>query len=157
QRLEQCRYIAAPPLGIEDQQKHGFVGWQPTEFTDPALFQDDPQVQAMISAAANTMSSKTVLQDYRTGRNVDPNAFDVLKNDTEGVYSFPLSRLNGRRWGIRERIFETAANYPDNLTIKTNCLVTRILFDGNSATGVEYLEAPYLYRASSLAKQSGPE
>jgi len=30
---------------------------------------------------------------------------------------------------------------PNNLIVKTNCLVTRVLFDSdNNATGVEYLE-----------------
>ena len=156
ERLEQCRYIAPPFVGFEDAQRHGFNGWQPTELTDPNIYLSDPQTKAIIEAAANVMGHPGDMVDYAQNK-LDPNAWDVVKNDTDGLYAFPMSRLNGRRWGIRERVFETAADLPDNLTLKPNCLVTRVLFDGKRAVGVEYLDAPYQYRASPLAKPDGPE
>jgi choline dehydrogenase-like flavoprotein len=155
-RLEQCRYIAPPPFGFQDPQRHGFDGWQPTEMTDPKLYTSEPNIKAMIQAAVNVVGPASAMDDYAQNK-LDPNSWDAAKNDTEGLFSFPMSRLNGRRWGIRERIFETAAALPNNLIIKSNCLVTRVLFDGKVAVGVEYIESPNAYRASPLAKADAPE
>jgi choline dehydrogenase-like flavoprotein len=51
------------------------------------------------------------------------------------------------------------ARHPDRLQIRTNVLVTRILFDAaNRATGVAFLEGERLYRAHpSPAEPEGPE
>jgi len=59
---------------------------------------------------------------------------------------------------VREHVLQTAAALPNNLIIKSNCLVTRVLFDknGKSVTGVEYIQGPQLYRASPLAAQTAP-
>jgi choline dehydrogenase len=44
------------------------------------------------------------------------------------------------------------SRFPDKLTVKTNALVTRVLFDAdNSAVGVEYLEGAHQYRADPRA------
>ena len=39
----------------------------------------------------------------------------------------------------------------------TNALVTRVLFNGTTAVGVEYLPGNATYRASPLASPTGPE
>ena len=46
----------------------------------------------------------------------------------QGLYSFPLMRLNGARYGVREHVLQTAALLPNNLILMTNCLVTKVLF-----------------------------
>src|SRR5262249_20575583 len=81
---------------------------------------------------------------------LDCNDYQVTLNDTPGIYTIPMSRLNGARWSVRDHVLETAADYP-NLTIMTDCLVTRVIMDGGTATGVEYMQGSHLFRASPMA------
>ncbi|HEU5058496.1 MAG TPA: GMC family oxidoreductase [Kofleriaceae bacterium] len=82
--------------------------------------------------------------------------------DTEGVYTFPLATSGRRRNGTRERILSTAAEgFP--LTVKTQALVTRVLFaeesdqDGKPrAIGVEFLDGARLYRADMVGTDDDP-
>jgi choline dehydrogenase-like flavoprotein len=56
----------------------------------------------------------------------------------------------GRRSSPREFLLETQAAHPDRLTIWTDCLATKVLFDrGNppQAVGVEFLRGKHLYQA----------
>jgi choline dehydrogenase len=154
QRMEQCRYAAPPPVGARDTARHGFDGWQPTEMADPQIFLADPQLQQMIQAAANSMGEPGDLAGYAESK-LDPNDYTVIRHDTEGIYTFPMSRLDGARWSVRDHVLETAANYP-NLTVMTDCLVTRVVMDGENATGVEYMQGSHLYRASPMADPKAP-
>jgi choline dehydrogenase len=81
---------------------------------------------------------------------LDPNDYTITEGDVQGLYNFPMSRLDGARWGVRDRVLETAALYP-NLTVLTDCLVTRVIMDGETAAGVEYMQGAHLYRASPMA------
>ena len=150
QRLERCRY-ATPPVG-PDTARHGFNGWQTTELPDPQIFLADPQIHMMLQAAQDQLGTPTSLQDYAAGK-LDPNDYSVTVANKEGLYGLPLSRLNGARLSVRDHVLETAAAYA-NLQVMTNCLVTRVLMDGNMATGVEYMQASNLYRASPLSNPS---
>jgi choline dehydrogenase len=150
-RLEDCRYL------IQAGSRHGTNGWQPTEMIDSSIYTADPQVLEIMQKTVGALghpNDLTLLADNA----LDPNNWNVNKNDIPGLYSFPLSRLNGARYGVREHVLETAAALPNNLIVMTNCLVTRVLFDsdGQTATGVEYIQGPQLYRASPLAAQTGP-
>jgi choline dehydrogenase len=149
QRMEQCRYAAPPPIGAPDTARHGFDGWQTTELADPQIFLADPQITQMIQAGANVMGKPGDLTAYGQGP-LDPNDYKITQNDTQGLYTLPMSRLDGARWGVRDHVLETAANYP-NLTLMTDCLVTRVIMDGPNATGVEYMQGSHLYRASPMA------
>jgi choline dehydrogenase len=86
---------------------------------------------------------------------LDFNDWNVVKNDQPGVFPPPLTRLHGFRSGLREHILQTAAQLPNNLVIMTNSLVSRVLFDGRKAIGVEYMPGAHLYRASPLTP-NGP-
>jgi len=151
ERLEDCRYL------IQAGSRHGTNGWQPTEMIDSSIYTADPQVlnimQKTVGALGQPNDFNLLAQNA-----LDPNNWTVNQYDTPGLYSFPLSRLNGARYGVREHVLETAAALPNNLIVMTNCLVTRVLFasDGQTATGVEYIQGPQLYRASPLAAQTGP-
>jgi choline dehydrogenase len=87
---------------------------------------------------------------------------DLAEGDTEGVYTFPLATNQRKRNGTRERILATAAEgFP--LTVKTQALVTRVLFadepgeDGRPrAIGVEFLDAGRLYRADMIGSDDDP-
>jgi choline dehydrogenase len=81
---------------------------------------------------------------------LDPNDYTVIQNDSQGIYTVPMSRLDGARWSVRDHVLETAAEYP-NLTIMTDCLVTRVIMEGDTATGVQYMQGSHLYRASPMA------
>jgi len=155
-RIEQCRYIVRPSDGGQDPLDHGFDGWQPTEMLDTSIFTADPQLNTILQSAANQIGTPSTMSDYAQNK-LDPNAKAVLDKETEGLYAFPMSRLNGVRRGIRERILETATALPNNLIIMTNALVTRVLFNGTTAIGVEYLPGNATYRASPLASPTGPE
>ncbi len=153
QRIERCRYVAAQS-GDTDSERHGFDGWQPTEIADPQFFYDDPQFRKMLYVAEDLMGKPGDVDSLLQNR-LDPNDYAVTKSDRTGLYTIPLSTRNGARSGLREHVLQTAAAYP-NLTIMTNCLATRILLDGDTATGVEYMQAPNLYRASPLADPNAP-
>jgi choline dehydrogenase len=153
QRMEQCRYTA-PPFGGPDTARHGFDGWQPTEMANPQIFLADSQLVQMIQAATDGMGKSGDFTTYGQSF-LDPNDYGVIQNDTQGIYTLPMSRLDGARWGVRDHVLETAANYP-NLTIMTDCLVTRVIMDGDTATGVEYMQGSHLYRASPMADPKAP-
>ena len=154
QRMEQCRYAAPPLLGQPDTAQHGFDGWQPMEMADTGIYLSDPQLTKMLQTAATQFGPAGAFAGYQKNT-LDPNAESVVQANTPGLYTLPMQRLDGQRWGVRDHILETAAQYP-NLKIMTNCLVTRVIMDGDTAAGVEYLQGEYLYRASPNATPDAP-
>ncbi|MBL4636059.1 MAG: GMC family oxidoreductase [Kofleriaceae bacterium] len=77
--------------------------------------------------------------------------------NVEGVFSFPQSIRNGKRRGSRERVLEALST--GNLTIKTQALVSRVLFANGTESGcdgpcvaneVEFLDGRGLYGAESF-------
>ena len=154
QRLEQCNY-KQPSLETELVERHGFNGWQTTEMPDPQIFLSDPQTARFIDAAETVIGKPGDAQAY-VQEQLDPNNYLSTEEDKEGLYVIPLSRRNGVRWSVRDYVLATAATHP-NLTILTNCLASRILFDKqNTATGVEYLQGANLYHASPLSATATP-
>ncbi|MFO1112468.1 MAG: GMC family oxidoreductase [Rhodospirillales bacterium] len=143
QQLERCRYVARSPL---NPSRHGFNGWQPTEMPDPTVYADDPQIAPIMRAAAREARDQRFSLAKLLAGSLDPNDWR-LRNDRDGVYDIPLFTNNGRRYGPRQFIHETAAKLPDKLIVKTHRLVTRVVFEGTRAVGVEYLEGSHLYRA----------
>jgi len=79
----------------------------------------------------------------------------LREGNVEGVFSFPQTIENGRRYSVRERLLEALST--GNLTIKTQALVSRVLFEnGDGADGcigpcvanqVEFLDGRALYGA----------
>lgn len=148
ERLEQCRYV--DPRTENDAELHGFHGWQSIEMPDPKLFYGEPQTMRILESAESVLGEPGDLDLYLQDK-LDPNNYATTRADREGLYAIPTSTQHGARWSVRDHILETAAAYP-NLTVLTNCLVTRVLMDGdNTARGVEYLQGTNLYRASPLA------
>ncbi len=148
QQLERCRYVARSPL---NPSRHGFDGWQPTEMPDPSVYASDPQIPPIMrAAAAEAHDSRFSLSKLLAGT-LDPNDWR-LRNDRDGIYDIPLFTQNGRRYGPRQFIQETAAKLPNKLIVMTHRLVTRVLFEGRRAVGIEYLEGSHLYRADPNSK-----
>lgn len=155
ERMEQCTYVERP-TGTDNPTRHGFDGWLTTEVTDPMLFYKDSNMQRILRSAALEAGDESILDAYLRTQ-LDPNSWARSLQDTEGFYNIPQTTRNGRRRAPRELIRETAAALPNNLIVKTNTLVTRVLLRGTQAIGVEYLEGAHLYRADPQAPPDGPE
>jgi len=54
-----------------------------------------------------------------------------------GFGHYQVNQRNGRRWSVADAYLKPALKRP-NLTVRTGVQVTRILFDGKRAVGVEY-------------------
>jgi choline dehydrogenase len=156
ERLEQCRYVHQLPGG-RNPSRHGFNGWQPTEIADPTIIVNDKNVLRIVLAAAQQVAKVPARLFDKFFRGVlDPNDWRVQEH-REGMYNMPQFTLQGRRFGPRDFIRQTAAAFPTNLIVKTHSLVTRVLFEGTTAIGVEYLEGAHLYHADPQASSQSPE
>lgn len=101
-------------------------------------------------------AKKQALEDHiknALNRFLDPNDYRVTLGQREGVFLIPISVTPGdrKRVGSRARIQRVAEQFPQNLTVWCNTFVTRILFDGKRAVGVEYVESPKYYDAAREA------
>ena len=109
---------------------HGYHGWLTTSqvnlnYLPPEI---DPMLTIPLSAMVNLNFSKT--NEY-----YDPNCAST--RDTGGLHVMVKATENGRRVGVQNLIKQTEANYPNNLIVQLNTLVTRVLFDNGVAIGVE--------------------
>jgi choline dehydrogenase len=147
ERLERCGYVRRLP---GNPSRHGFEGWQPTEIPDLDTLMDDPKVLRILQAAAREVGDDAFSLPKLFSGKLDPNDWRV-RNNREGLFNVPLFTGGGRRFGTRQFIRRTAAAFPNNLIVKTHCLVTRVLFEGRTAIGVEYLQGNHLYKADPNA------
>jgi choline dehydrogenase len=156
ERLEQCHYVEPSP---ENPSRHGFAGWQPTEIADPNIFRKDKNIRRLVLASAQAVA-KAPLRVFRKFFRAELDVNDWRVQETrEGMYNYSLFTDNGRRFGTRELIKETADALPNNLVVKTDTLVTRVLFEGKppTAIGVEYVDGAHLYRADPNASPEDTE
>jgi choline dehydrogenase len=81
---------------------------------------------------------------------------DVNDPVREGVGYTPVTQRNGRRWSAADAYLHPATRRP-NLTVLTGARARRVLFEGASAVGVEYLQngAVHVARATSEVIVSG--
>ena len=68
-----------------------------------------------------------------------PRNDDFNGSQQEGAGYFQLTAKNGRRWSTAAGYLREARHRP-NLTLETDALATRVLFDGRRATGIEYAQ-----------------
>ena len=155
QRLEHCRYRAILPV---DLGRHGYRGWLTTQINNPLLLTRDAQLRTVVISAVQKAGLSSAI-DPLFNALLDPNDWraETQPGGRQGIYNIPVSVHGAKRNGSREYILATAAALPNNLIIQPHSLVTRVLFDGTRAIGVEYLEGQSLYRADSRAPRSGPE
>lgn len=186
QRIERCHYVRRPWSKWLNRSRHGYDGWLPTCIADPGLLLRDLDLVRMVLSAAETCHESGILNSSGLwqrvlawaesffdpsdwgrvgllarawtwlGSLVDANDWRRLKHRAEGLTLMPLTTDRGVRVGARERIRETERIWPDNLTVKLNALVTRVLLDADKrATGVEFYDGPNLYRADPAAPSDG--
>ncbi|PMD42854.1 GMC oxidoreductase [Hyaloscypha variabilis F] len=107
--------------------------------------QPDPTISALTGLAGTLL--------------VDPNSrLNPNRDSTQGFFQIPLIMKDGARKAVRDFIAATVkGGY--NLTVRENCHVTNITFDTSGskpkATGVNFLDGKYLYRASPLSGDQG--
>ncbi|KAM7188937.1 putative GMC oxidoreductase [Naviculisporaceae sp. PSN 640] len=135
--------------------------WLPTMPTDPTiLLRDLPlarQLVAGASAAGYDVPALTPLARLGQLLLQSPNARVPGRDAIEGYFQVPLTMKFGERMAVREYIQRTVAEgHP--LTVRTNTFVTKINFDRSGskprATGVDFLEGEYLYKASPLHRSN---
>jgi len=156
ERVENCQYAPQQP---GNPSRHGYSGWLPTSIAAPSIFGQDTMVKRFVKAAIDEMYkgagvAASIYQKF-FGAQLDPNDMRVQQN-RDGYYNIPSWEFRGFRASVRDFILQTQQQLPNNLIIQENSLVTRVLFDGTTATGVEYLDAPRLYRADPNPAASAP-
>ncbi len=173
ERLENCRYLPAPGSVKADvnlvlssiaqlfkgheswrdqSEGHGFKGWLTTSEADPLLVLKDQELLGLLlngvrDALVDHIGSPAVGIETR----LDPNDSRNANSGPEGLAFTPLAVASGKRNGPRDFVLRVAQQFPQNLTIQQNCLVTRVLFEGTRAIGVEFIEQPHLYSADPAA------
>lgn len=152
-RLESNRYLLPLAPG------HGYSGWLTTETAPLAIPLKDPELLSMFLGGA--FASGHIVNgvvDLLTLLAADANADTKARDTTEAYYQIPISTKDHSRVGSREFVvavrdaknFDGSKRYP--LDVRLNCHVTKVTFDQSGdeprATGVEFLDGQYLYRAS---------
>lgn len=152
-KLEKNQYLLPGVAG------HGYNGWLETEEPPLSIVLEDPQLLSLLSGGAFALGNLTgSVFDLATLLAGDANADSAARDNTPAYYQIPLSTNQAHRTGSREFVVAVrdAVNadgskaYP--LDVRTNCFVTKVTFDNSTtpprATGVEFLDGQYLYRAS---------
>ncbi|KAL9080418.1 MAG: hypothetical protein Q9157_000803 [Trypethelium eluteriae] len=146
-----------------DQYLDKVYEWLPTEPTDPTILLNDTMLTQHLAGGAAVMGVGPDPLNAVTGLantllNDPNNRANPARDSTQGFYQIPLIMNAGTRTAVREHIQSTVAQgYP--LTVRQNSFVTKINFDTSgstpAATGVEFLDGEYLYRASPLSGGTG--
>jgi len=155
EKLENCHHRPFMRLlswfGI-NPARHGWKGWLHTEKSIPkAAIEDRSLFKIVLRSAKKALELSK--RPVRTMNGLllswaDPNDWRPETEHLSGICYTPLTTRKHARMGTRERVLETADDYP-NLKLQLNALVTRVLLDENNrVTGVEYLVGERLYRAS---------
>lgn len=132
---------------------HGFDGWLTTSEADPLLVLGDDEILKLLLSTVQVAFNSGIehpLQALLT--RLDPNDIRNNKNMREGLAFTPLAVSAGKRNGPRDFLLRTAKEYK-NLTIQLHSLVTRVLFEKQSAIGVEFAQGKHLYQADPQARK----
>jgi len=154
ERLENCHYVEQPLFGFPDSARHGYDGWLKTNNPDLMLLLEDFAILDIVKSAVLKFGFEDAINLIFSGNLLDINHWDVA-DGLEGPFIAPMATgFDYKRRGVREHLLETQAAYPDLLHIRTNALASRVLFDDNTAIGVEFLDGPRLYKADPLRDEA---
>ncbi|MEZ4222661.1 MAG: GMC family oxidoreductase N-terminal domain-containing protein [Polyangiaceae bacterium] len=132
--------------------------WLGVEVPDSTLALGDSKLLSLLASAANAQEPQQEGNPFglpgtagQLSQLLQRDLNDSLSSaETTGLFRIPLATRAGRRSSTREFILDTIARgYP--LTLSTNTLATRVLFDSNAPTravGVEIVTGRRLYQAS---------
>ena len=153
ERLERCRYRPFQRLLSRlgaNPTRHGWGGWLHAEKPEPADAILDDQLRHTLAESFDSALKALDLPSLERLESLgDPNDWRRVKSSEVGACFAPLNTRDHRRIGTRERLLETRTRHPDRLTIESNALATRVLFDGPRAIGVEFLKGEHLYSGGS--------
>ena len=143
-------------------QGHGYDGWLTTETAPLSIVLEDPMLLSMLSGGAFALGNETnSVVNLDTLIAGDANADSDKRDSQPAYYQIPLSTNDAHRTGSREFVVavrdakkeDGSKMYP--LDVRLNCHVTKVVFDETvtppRATGVEFLDGQYLYKASPKA------
>lgn len=152
ERIEACRHRRLERFKARfgwNASRHGWSGWLPVERAIPeSAFRDRDLRDTILSSARAAWDALAApIDEARWDSQGDPNDWRVVSDDAVGIRYTPLTTAGHQRVGVRERLLDVARRWPDRLVIETDALVTRVLFDGTRAVGVEYRKGARLYRA----------
>ncbi|MEO5822086.1 MAG: GMC family oxidoreductase [Vicinamibacteraceae bacterium] len=161
ERLENCRHRRLERFKAKfgwNRSRHGWSGWLPTEKAIPESAMRDRDLRRTLlgSARAAWGALAVPIDRARWESQADPNDWRVVSEDAVGIRYTPLTTDGHQRVGVRERLLDVARRFPDRLVIKTHALVTRVLFDGTRAIGVEYRDGARQYRAHPNPAPAAP-
>jgi choline dehydrogenase len=142
QRLERCDYCEPNAPG------HGFNGYMSNNLFDKQIFDLYPELRDLAEAGQTLPSSY-----YEGNTSLDVNHPAVAAGDS-GAFKTPMHVARQVRISIREYLAATQRQHPDKLFLITGALATKILMQGNHASGVEFMQGPNLYEAAKLYNPS---
>lgn len=171
EKLENNHYLniplpaGLPALPLPGREGHGFDGWLGTSYAPIDIVLQDPKLLSLVGGAAFALGNKTnAVVNLATLVAGDANANSQHRDSSNALYQIPLSSNDGKRNGAREFVLSVSEaknqdgskRYP--LDIRLNCHVTKVTFDKSAkpprATGVEFLDGQYLYKASPKSKDA---
>ncbi len=135
-------------------------GWLPVNLVSPLLILNDKGILALIFSAwrkirKDTSTHISAIQSIlQLLTNQDTNADTEARDSDEGLVMIPTATTaEGKRFSTRDLIMKQLGK---NLTLRSSCLVTKVLFDETGgtpqATGVEYIVGDRIYQASKDPK-----
>ncbi|KXN68817.1 alcohol oxidase [Conidiobolus coronatus NRRL 28638] len=144
--FESIKLTSPAPINLKFDRR--FLPLTTDKFTG---MKPDPKSSYIVNAIGESIGHDT------KGENINElNAIGNSNNETESQYLFPsnIDRTvkSPIRRGIFRAVIDEIAKNP-KLTVWTDSLVTKIILEGNSAIGVEYMSGKYLYRASAIARR----
>jgi choline dehydrogenase len=141
---------------------HGNDGWLGTQYAPIDIVTSDPKLLSLVGGAAFALGNKTnAVVNLGTLIAGDANADGQDRDEQNALYQIPLSTADGKRTGSREFVLAVRdAKYTNGtkrypLDVRMNCHVTKVTFDKSTpprATGVQFLDGQYLYKASPKSK-----
>ena len=138
ERLERCEYVDIPRSDDDNPTRHGFGGMVDDCHADPKLVVGDRSLKKLIKATlAESIFKVSGFKGFisrvklKLKGHFDPNDWRWRGEgkSPEGLVFTPLSVNEGKRVGTREYIRRVQQACPNNLTVKTGALVTRVLFE----------------------------
>jgi choline dehydrogenase-like flavoprotein len=160
ERVERCLYREPPKPGEKNPTGHGFHGWLSTSKVSAEIGLGDEGVWKVLYSALRSAALRFWYRGFfwRIKRYLvtkdDPN--DIRNRAAfEGMTTtIPMATACGKRNGAREFVRNVLTMYPDQLKLRMNTLVTRVILDDDKrAVGVECREGTSLYRADPRAKE----
>ncbi|PSK33423.1 Cellobiose dehydrogenase [Elsinoe australis] len=150
EKLEKNLYL---PKGTPGHGFNGYLNVSQDNSTWATVNSDAREIGLL---AAQAIDPKITAGQLQSALQKDINALDPNRDTKESIYGFAVHASKGVRATPIDYIRATladAARFP--LTVKTNSLVTKVLFDvsanhgpkGPRATGVEVLQGESLYAA----------